>query len=470
MPRFVISTSRGGPTWGRSFDAAHAAARHLGVSPLNAEAPTTKRHRLLIECEEEEVRSKLSSLPGSVVVEREIAHTLSATLDVFISGTSIPLPHVPVSVILASASEQRVLEAATDTTGYVRLEIPEAFQASFVISMPVSDFWWSLDNVSLRNFLHIRCEPLPRGPLGWWHDAVGIRTVDLSRGKGIRVGIIDSGVAEHVCLREVVHVGSFLDGQFDAATHTTGNGRHGTHVAGLVAAIPAEEAHFAGMAPGASVYSACAFGPEMTASQIDLANAIESLVTAHHVDLINMSLSAPLGSTILRDAILDALDEGTVCVCAAGNEGGPLLFPSAWPETIAVGAVGHTRWGTPNSVARHHAVVSADRIGNFDFFSPSFGCCDARMIVAPGVGIISTVPSELGRDRFGELSGTSMAAPIACGTIAALLAATGAFHERSASERVQIVSQVLDSCRSVGLRPELEGKGIPFLGRTNGYE
>jgi subtilisin family serine protease len=86
------------------------------------------------------------------------------------------------------------------------------------------------------------------------------------------------------------------------------------------------------------------------------------------------------------------------------------------------------------------------------------------MVVAPGVGIISTVPSHLGRDRFGEMSGTSMATPIACGTIAASLSASGAYRNQDAPGRVQMVSRVVDGCRSVGLVPTLEGRNtLPGL-------
>ena len=130
---------------------------------------------------------------------------------------------------------------------------------------------------------------------------------------------------------------------------------------------------------------------------------------------------------------------------------------------LAVSALGLHSWGPPNSVAQDHAKVSPDRRGDHDLFSPKFSCCDESVIVAPGVGIISTVPSHAGDDRFGEMTGTSMASPIACGTIAALLSRAGAREGRTPKERVDAVSKIVDECRSVGLRPNLQGKGLPFL-------
>ena len=68
------------------------------------------------------------------------------------------------------------------------------------------------------------------------------------------------------------------------------------------------------------------------------------------VDLINMSLGAPQGSAIERDAIQDALERGTLCICAAGNSNGPVNSQRPSLRTIAVSAIGLLGWG-PDEVS-----------------------------------------------------------------------------------------------------------------------
>jgi subtilisin len=46
---------------------------------------------------------------------------------------------------------------------------------------------------------------------------------------------------------------------------------------------------------------------------------------------------AASASMILHDTILDAGDRGTLCICAAGNYGGPVRYPAAFAECVAVG-------------------------------------------------------------------------------------------------------------------------------------
>ena len=237
---------------------------------------------------------------------------------------------------------------------------------------------------------------------------------------------------------------------------------HRTHVAGLIGARPRRSGQFVGTAPSAELFSARFL--EAGVAQIDLANALEALSDRYEVDLINLSLSSDFDSGVVHDAILDALDAGTVCVCAAGNSHGTLEFPAAWPETVAVGAIGKVGWGSTNSIALESSNVPSDLKGHLGFFSPMFSCAgDPAMIVAPGVGIVSTVPDVRAGESgpYGEMSGTSMASPIACGTIAALLSRNGMRRSQKRTDRVQSVhSFLLGGCCSAGLDPKREGRGI----------
>src|SRR6202008_1440151 len=53
----------------------------------------------------------------------------------------------------------------------------------------------------------------------------------------------------------------------------------------------------------------------------------------------NMSLGTPSDVSEIHDAIQAAANAGVLLVASAGNDGGPVLFPAAYPEVIGVGAV-----------------------------------------------------------------------------------------------------------------------------------
>jgi subtilisin family serine protease len=53
-----------------------------------------------------------------------------------------------------------------------------------------------------------------------------------------------------------------------------------------------------------------------------------------------MSLGGGPPSPAEEDAIRDAIERGTLCICSAGNSNGPIEYPGAYPECAAVSAVG----------------------------------------------------------------------------------------------------------------------------------
>jgi serine protease len=55
--------------------------------------------------------------------------------------------------------------------------------------------------------------------------------------------------------------------------------------------------------------------------------------------VINMSIGGAQASEAVRLAVQRAAQAGVTVVAAAGNENGPVAFPAAFPDVIAVGAV-----------------------------------------------------------------------------------------------------------------------------------
>ena len=211
--------------------------------------------------------------------------------------------------------------------------------------------------------------------------------------------------------------------------------------------------------------SARVFPAGRGANQGDIALAIDHLSRHWRADLINLSLGAPVGSELEHDAILDALERGTLCVCAAGNSNGAVEYPAAFDEVIAVSALGLEGWGPDGSLTSTRYPTQADRYGlgqlylaNFSCFGPEIDCC------APGVGILATVPERFGlRAPIGAMDGTSMASPAACATLAAILSNDTDYRSlpRDLTRAERARSLLRQGCVDVGLAAHYQGRGMP---------
>ncbi len=104
-------------------------------------------------------------------------------------------------------------------------------------------------------------------------------------------------------------------------------------------------------------------------------------------DVFSLSLGGGRMSESLHAMFAEISQQvGKFIFCAAGNDSGPVNYPAAWKEVVAVGAI--------------------DGRGNLTQFTSRGPELD---ILAPGVEILSTVPGN----RHATMSGTSMATPIA---------------------------------------------------------
>jgi len=177
------------------------------------------------------------------------------------------------------------------------------------------------------------------------------RLAPFATGAGVRVAVIDSGVDdEHPQLRGQVATGQdFLHGDASGRQDCVG---HGTAVASLIAATPADGAGLRGLAPGATIV------PVRVSEQTDteqqggaepvsparFAAAIDWAVDEGNADVINMSLVMTANDSRVRDAVARAVDAGVIVVAAAGNHGrpgeaNPRPYPASYPDVIGVGAI-----------------------------------------------------------------------------------------------------------------------------------
>ena len=207
------------------------------------------------------------------------------------------------------------------------------------------------------------------------------------------IAVIDSGVdASHPDLAGVVLSGSDLVDGGDGRTDPNG---HGTHVAGIAAALAGNGVGGAGLAKGARVLPVRVIGAD--GSGTDSA-AARGLVWAadHGATVANLSFGGPERSSVMDAAVRYALGKGVSVVAAAGNEGlagDPVMWPAANSGVVAVAAVDRSGLRPGWSGTGSHLALSA-----------------------PGVGILSTVPGG----GYSTWSGTSMATPFVAGAVALL--------------------------------------------------
>ncbi|MBC9714377.1 S8 family serine peptidase [Streptomyces sp. TRM66268-LWL] len=170
-----------------------------------------------------------------------------------------------------------------------------------------------------------------------------------ARGKGVTVAVIDSGVDYgHPDLGGGIGEGKKVVGGYDFvngdADPMDDNG-HGTHVAGIVAASPAQPGGVTGVAPEASLTAYKVMSAEGYGSESDIIAGIEAAVdpaNPHRADVINLSIGSwGDGSDPVGLAATAASKSGAVVVAAAGNDGpgtGTVSSPGSADEVIAVGA------------------------------------------------------------------------------------------------------------------------------------
>lgn len=499
MARYILSHRRAGK-FGEEEHLQSRAALGATLQSMTAEVDVVRdfapadpeaRRVVIVEADPAEMEALAPELPPDVLLEPEILHwpvtnvpidligaravpaaiapaaagTLR-TLTAQVLGQGAPLPHATVLLFLRGpGGAENKLEGVTDGNGNVTFSFASFWQPAAFVAVPYANFWTMVVR-GPGSAVTVDCPSLPQdGPTGWWHQIVN-SSGDPAIGAGIRVGVADTGVGPHAGLAHVTDAGAFING-----LHQVGGGadadNHGSHVCGIIGARPTGTGEYAGIAPGVELVSARVFPPGGGANQGDIANAIEELSRNRQTDLINLSLGATSGSQIERDAIQDALERGTVCICAAGNSAGAVLFPAAFPETVAVSALGIEGWGPAGSLAAGRLPLDPARFGDFGLYLANFSCFGTEVTATgPGVGILSTVPERHGLAApYAVMDGTSMASPAVCAVWAGLLAQDATYAQLPRDEnRARMALAILrQHVRDIGLSPQFQGLGVPGL-------
>lgn len=301
---------------------------------------------------------------------------------------------------------------------------------------------------------------------------VSLKTIDLSyedsvrhyyrnsqfdSQRGVVVGVIDTGIGPHKDLN-VIGGTNTVEGE-PASEYKDAHG-HGTHVAGLIGSRGTPPHGLRGLAPDVQLRAYRVFPKDDSgATNYSINKAIERAV-ADGCDVINLSLGGGPHDPTVETAISDARNAGMLVVVAAGNDDRyPASFPSVYPEATAVTAMG--RKGTFPAGSVEEADIAQSPLGkDRAAFIAAFSNVGLEVsVTAPGVGDLSTLPGN----RFGSLSGTSMAAPVVAGAVACLLSRDASVFSmaRDGERSKAIESLLLSSCASLEFGQIYEGKGMP---------
>lgn len=206
----------------------------------------------------------------------------------------------------------------------------------------------------------------------------------------IPIAVLDTGIyASHEDLRgRIIQGYNFINNN----TITNDDNGHGTMVAGILGAASNNGIGIAGVTWKNPIIPVKVMGADGTGTHSAIAQGIIFAVD-QGAKVINMSIGGPSSSSTLKYAVDYAHEKGVVIVAAAGNSNSSVMYPAAYPNVIAVGAIDNN-----------------DNKASYSNYGPEIS------VTAPGTAI-----STLNNGGYATGSGTSFAAPIVSGLAGLIL-------------------------------------------------
>ncbi|HUG99538.1 MAG TPA: S8 family serine peptidase [Gammaproteobacteria bacterium] len=240
-------------------------------------------------------------------------------------------------------------------------------------------------------------------------------------GRPVRLGLVDGGIAlGHPAFRDAtIHVHGCDGSPVETA--------HGTATASL---LVGRAEGFRGAEPAGILYAADIYCGRATGGAADAFVGALAWLAGEGVAVINTSIVGPPNRVLERIISLLAA-RGHVIVAAIGNDGPAArpLYPAAYPETVGVTGVN----------GRRRVLPEAGRGPHVDF-------------AAPGMNMIAAAIES----PYAEVRGTSFAAPLVAGLLAALIEQPDPVAAREAVAR--LAASAIDLGREG--RDEVYGDGL----------
>jgi subtilisin family serine protease len=248
-----------------------------------------------------------------------------------------------------------------------------------------------------------------------------------SRGEGVKVAVIDTGVdIQHADLRgSIAAAANFVD----ADDQQFRRDRHGTEMAGVIAAVANNREGIVGVAPRARllIFKACwqarADADAALCNSFTLARALAAAFDAH-AQIVNMSLAGP-DDPLVGDLIREGLRRGVLFVGAAAESAGSLLHQ---PGVIEV-ASSETHSAVANALyAPGREILTLLPGGHYDFASgASIATAQVSgvvaLMVAKNPGLSAAAAYRLLRDTSSSLQAVdgSVGGVDACAAVVTLV-------------------------------------------------
>lgn len=218
---------------------------------------------------------------------------------------------------------------------------------------------------------------------------------------------------------------------------------HGTHCAGIAAAVGGNGIGIVGANPDALIMPVTVMQSDGTGDVATIIKGIDYAV-ANGADIISMSFGS-YGESRAEEQALGRAYQKAILVAAAGNDGmclnhkhpeksqpAPMpMYPASYTFVLGVQAMNSegniTDWSNYDDNGPTYSAWGEDKLYNYE-------------LLAPGVNIESTYPGG----NYKSLNGTSMATPMVAGALSRLIQA------KEYANKEYLFGDLINACSSMG--------------------
>lgn len=324
-------------------------------------------------------------------VGTNIATDNGENIEVFVLGEVIIGFNTQTDVSSIENYKGHTIKQKIENLNVVVVEVKNGEELSFINSIKFSP---DIDYAEPNYIVH--ATHTPNDPK--WEQQYGPQRIqcpeawDTHQGSTtVKIAIVDTGI-------DYGHedLGNYVSGGYDFVNDDSDpwdDSGHGTHCAGIAAAVMDNNIGIAGVAQ-VEVMAEKVLGSGGSGSASDVAAGIGHAVS-QGADVISMSIGSSSPSSVIQTACNNAWNAGVLLVAASGNDFSPQVsYPAAYSTVIAVGATD-----------------TQDQRCDFSNYG------DDLELMAPGYRIISSTPGN----NYEKWTGTSMAAPHVAGVAALAL-------------------------------------------------